>query len=214
MYRHSRRNKSVSERPTDMREKGRVVSMKAKSIKIIIVALVLAALVMGYYYYLSNKSKTAKEEIVQITTVQNVLMRDLEDYYPPSPKEVLKYYSDITQCFYNEEYTDEELEQLALKIQELYDDELVANKSQEDYMKDLRDEIADMKIKKCTISSYQVSASTDVEFYSEGDDSYAKLYCTYNMYQAGTPISSKEQFVLRKDENEHWKILGWELVNG
>lgn len=187
----------------------------SRTIKIVIIAVFLAALVLGYYFYLSQKTgKEAAEEVVQITAVQSVLMKDLERNYPPTPKEVLRYYCQITQCFYNEEYSEEELLELAAKIQELYDDELVANKSQEDYLNDLKTEIADMKQNQYTITGYEVSASTDVEHFVEDGRSCARMYCTFNLKQAGATgtTASMEQFVLRQDEDEHWKILGWELV--
>ena len=91
---------------------------KGRSVKLVIIGIILVALVVGYYFYLSNKVKTAREEQTEVTAVQNVLMRDLERSYPPTPKEVLRYYCEITKCFYNEEYTEEELQELALKAQE------------------------------------------------------------------------------------------------
>ncbi len=183
-------------------------------VKIVIIAVVLAAIVLGYFYYLGHRDRQQAEEDVAVTVVQSVLMRDLEHNYPPTPKEVVKYYSEITECFYNEEYSDEELTQLAQKIQHLYDAELVANKTQEQYMQDLRDEIAEMKKNKYTIASYEVSASTDVEYFTQDDYSCARLYCTFYLRQpkSGTRVSSLERFVLRQDQDGHWKILGWELV--
>lgn len=182
--------------------------------KIVIIALILAAIVLGYFYYLGHRDRQQTEETVAATVVQSVLLRDLEHNYPPTPKEVVKYYSEITECFYNEEYTDEELTQLAAKIQHLYDAELVANKTQEQYMEDLRNEIAEMRGKKYTIASYEVSASTDVEYFTQDGFSCARLYCTYYLRQPsnGTRVASLERFVLREDEDGHWKILGWELV--
>lgn len=187
---------------------------KSRTIKMVIIVLILAAIILGFYYHVSNRKKANEEENVQTTAVQNVLLKDLERSYPPSPKEVLKYYSEITKCFYNEEYTEEELEALALKIQELYDEELIANKTYEDYMKDLHSEIADMKSNNYTISSYEISPSTDVEYFTENGYSCARMYCTFNLKQTGSTgvISSMEQFVLRQDEEDHWKIYGWELV--
>ena len=70
-----------------------------------------------------------------------------------------------------------------------------------------------MKKGKYTISSYFVSASTDVEEFTENGYSCARLYCTFNIKQGtNSPKASMEQFVLRKDDNGHWKIYGWELV--
>lgn len=182
-------------------------------IGLVVFGVILVAVVAGYALHLNHKSKTDAERAVESTAVQKVLQKDLERSYPPTPKEVVKYFADITKCFYNEEYTDEELEQMAVKIQGLYDDELIANKTQEDYMTDLRSEIADMKKNNWTISSYVLSSSVDVEEFTENGYSCARLYCTFNVKQStnGT-VRTMEQFVLRKDDDGHWKIFGWELV--
>ena len=82
---------------------------KSGGIKIVVIGVILAALVVGYYFYLSNKTEKQQEEVVESTQVQIALMRDLEKNYPPTPKEVVKYFNEITMCFYNEKYTDEEL---------------------------------------------------------------------------------------------------------
>ncbi len=187
---------------------------RSGSVKILIIVIILAAIVLGYFYYLGHRDRKQTEEAVTATVVQSVLMRDLEHHYPQTPKEVVKYYAEITECFYNEEYSDEELTQLADKIQQLYDAELVANKSQDQYMQDLKNEIVEMKKNKYTIANYEVSASTDVEEFTQDGYSCARLYCTFYVRQPsnGTRVASLEQFVLRKDEDGHWKILGWELV--
>ncbi|MCM1174372.1 MAG: hypothetical protein NC341_04900 [Blautia sp.] len=184
---------------------------KSGGIKIIVIGIVLAALVVGYYFYLSNKTRKPEEEVVESTQVQAVLMRDLEKNYPPTPKEVIKYFNEISMCFYNEKYTDEELEQLAVKIQGIYDGELIANKPQEQYMEDLRSDIIDMKSNDRSISSCQLPASTDVDFFSEDGSSCAKMYCTYSIRQGTNIVQSRLVFILRQDEDKHWKILGWDL---
>ena len=182
-------------------------------VSIIITCVILGAVIGGCAFYLGHKSRTSGEEVVESTAVQKVLQKDLERNYPPTPKEVVKYFAEITKCFYNEEYSDEDLEKLAVQIQELYDEELVANKSQEDYMQDLRSDIASMKENKYTIVGYDVSPSTDVEFFTQNEDSCARLYCNFYVKQGAGNVPSLEQFVLRKDTEGHWKIMGWDLVN-
>lgn len=187
----------------------------SKVVKTVIIVVVLAAVILAYYYYLGHRTRRQEvEEAAVATVVQSVLMRDLEHNYPPTPKEVVKYYAEITECFYNETYSDEELVQLANKIQMLYDAELVANKTQEQYLEDLRNDIAEMKGKQLVIASYEVSASTDVEEFTQDRYSCARLYCTFYLRQPGngSRVPSLERFILRKDEDGHWKIFGWELV--
>lgn len=184
---------------------------KSNIVKIVIIGIVLAALIVAYFYYLSNKGGETQEEVVESTAVQAVLMRNLDKNYPPSPKEVVKYFSEISKCFYNEDYTEDDLYDLAMKIQGIYDDELIANKTEETYIKDLKSDIAEMKGMDRTISSYELSASTDVEEFTENGYSCARLYCTYNIRQGTQIVPSRVVFILRKDDNEHWKIYGWDL---
>ena len=109
-------------------------------------------------------------------------------------------------------YTEEEFKELALKIQTLYDAELVANTTQDQYLQALKWDIEQFTKEKIVISSYTLSSATDVEEFKQDGYSWAKLYCTFTL-RTGTQLSStQEVFLLRKDEENHWKIYGWELV--
>ena len=85
------------------------------TIRVVVAVCILGVMLVGFYYYLAHKSSAGSEEETKVTKSQQVLMRNLESNYPPSPKEVVKYYCDITQCFYNEEHTEEEIEELRLQ---------------------------------------------------------------------------------------------------
>ncbi len=187
---------------------------KAGIAKIVIIVVVLAAIILTFFFYQGHRSRKQTQSEPVATVVQSLLMRDLKHNYPPTPKEVVKYYAEITECFYNEAYSEEELLQLAAKIQELYDAELIANKTQEQYIEDLKKDIAEMKQEGYTIASYEVSASTDVERFTQDGYSCARLYCTFYLRKEGKNgrAASLERFLLRQDEDEHWKIMGWELV--
>lgn len=181
-------------------------------VKVAIIVVILVALVGGYYFYLSNYMKNDDETIV--TAVQDVLLRNLEDNYPPTQREVLKYYSDITKCLYNENYTEEQLEQMADKLLALYDKELAANNPREQYIKDLKEDVDEFLKSGYSIVTYQTSKSTDVEEYTYEGRRYAKMYCIYSIQTGADYKSSKQIFILRKEaETGHWKILGFDLVN-
>ena len=106
-----------------------------KGTKGTVIIIILVCLVLSYYYYLSNKTVTSKpEEEIKASPVQEILLKNYSNAYPPTPKEVLKYYSEITRCFYSEKYTEDELVELALKSRELFDDELYATQTDEQYL--------------------------------------------------------------------------------
>ena len=178
-----------------------------RAIKGILIGLVLIALVVGYYFYLSNrKPKEAAEDTeTTVSAVQKLLLKNIDDDYPPTPREVLKLYSDITVCFYSEDYTDEELTQLALQIEKLYDEELIAKKN-------LRWDIKTMKDKNLRVTSYSVASATDVDYFDAGGRSWARLSCTYTIRSGKEAGLAREIFLLRKDDMGHWKIYGWEAA--
>ena len=177
-----------------------------------IVLVMMMVVMVGYYYYLSNKEKEKEEKEVVVTVVQELIAKDLTNNYPPSPKEVIRYYSDITQCFYNEEYSDEELEQLAIQTRMLFDDELVVNNDWDKYMIELKADIAEFKQSSIKVTSYSISASTDVDYFKDDGYEFARLRCTYYLTNGSFGQTIEEDYLLRRDEDKHWRIYGWDLA--
>lgn len=183
---------------------------KAQGTKGLIIVLVLILLVVGYYYYLSHRTVEETEEVT-ISQVQDLLLRDLDRNYPPSPKEVLKYFFEITTCLYNEKLSEEDTKALALKVQELFDDELTANNPQEEYLTELKSEIASFQTSG-QILNYSTSSSVDVDYFEEDGYSFARIYGTYYLQVQKSLKSLEEVFLLRKDEEGHWKLYGWQPI--
>ncbi len=181
-------------------------------LKGVIIAVVLVALVGGFYFYVSNIGKDNDDVVV--SAVHNVLLRNLDNDYPATPKELVKYYGDITKCLYNENYSEEQLAQMADKMIALYDDELAENNPRDQYIVDLKAAVKDFSDKNYTIISYTTSSSTDVEEYTHEGRKCASLYCTYSIKTGADYVSSKQVFVLRKESGTgHWKILGFDIIN-
>ena len=175
--------------------------------------LAICCVLLAYYLMNLKAEKSKPEDYVQLTKVQEVLSRNLEINYPQTPKEVIKYYSEITMCFYNEKHEGNELYDLAMKAAELYDHDLVANKTEEEYLRDLKNEIAAFKKKGYAISSYSTSSSTDVYEFEEDGNKFARLYCTYNVRMGTVKQPIQEVFLLRMDLEGHWKIYGWDAAS-
>lgn len=191
--------------------------MKRKSnpIKIVIVFVVFMIFCVGVFFYLSNRTDegaSSESQKTIVTAVDEVLARNLDTNYPPSPKEVVKYYSEITRCFYGEKYTEDQFVELADKSRMLFDDELYNNQTDAQYLQALKIDVASYKEDDRVISSFSVSSSTDVDEYVYEGREYAQLYCIYSI-RTGTSISPiQERYILRKDESGHWKILGFKKV--
>ena len=187
-----------------------------KGTKGIIILVLLVCLVLGYYFHLSNSRGGQNEDMADVeilTMSQKALNRNLESNYPPSPREVVKYFSEITQCFYNEEHTEEELRALGLKALEIYDDELVANQTVDEYLYLLEGDVEEYREKNRTVASFELSSSIDVEKFTEDGYDWARLYCIYNIKEGTLTYQTTVCFILRMDENSHYKIYGWRKVD-
>lgn len=185
--------------------------MSKRTVQGTIVFVVLILVVIGYYSYLVNRDKQTTND-KKISTVQNVLLTDLEKNYPPTPKEVVKFYNDIMKCFYNEETTEQEIEELAMKARELYDDELLENNDWGSNIISLETEISDFKGSNKRITSISVASSTNVDYYSTDGFDFARVRSSYNVVQDKSTTTINQVYLLRKDVNNHWKIYGWELA--
>lgn len=189
---------------------------KMTGMKGLVIGVILILLVVGYYYYLSNREVPQPEEPLSdemtMTAAQIALARNLEMNYPPTPREVVKYFSEITQCFYNEDLTEDEIYDLGMKIRQLYDADLVANQTEDDYIASLKYDIDEFKKNNRTISNFAPSSSVDVETFTKDGYDCARLYCIYGIKQGELLYNSNMVFILRKDADSHYKIYGWKLV--
>lgn len=174
--------------------------------------ILLAGGIVALYLYQNKQAEQVEEAEVDVSALAELLLRDIDRNYPPTPKEVLKYYSEITCCFYNDELTQDQFEALAKRSYEMYDEELKANMPIEQYLADLQEDILEFRGQSIVVSGYSVSASADVDRFSEDGFEWARLYATYRLRQGTEYIYSNEVFVLRKDEDSHWKIYGFELA--
>ena len=89
---------------------------------------------------------------------------------------------------------------------------MVAYKTHEDYILDLKQDIAFYNDNGYRVSSYSPSASTDVEYFKEDGFEWARIWCVYTIRSGKNTKPIQNVFILRKDENGHWRIYGWRLV--
>ena len=185
--------------------------MKKSTTRITLILLVLVVGVVGYYAYLSGKSRDRASEAA-MTQVQIVLSRDLKNDYPPTVKEVVKYYTEIQKCLYGGECSEEEVEQLGLRERELYDEELLAANDENSNLLQLKAEVGSFQEDSRKMTSVSVSSSANVDTFSEDGWEFARIYCTYTILEGGRSNQVNTVYLLRRDENRRWKIYGWDLA--
>jgi hypothetical protein len=186
-----------------------------KVIRTCLIAALCVAIVVGYYYYLSHKDDgSSAEETTELTEVDKIITKDFDKDYPSTPRGVVKWYNRIVTAYYAEDYTDEELEQMADQARKLLDEELLSYNSEEDYLTSLKADIADYEARDKQILQSSVSDSSDITYATVNGDYCAYVNAYYFCREGSDYSRTYEEYVLRRDEDGKWKILAFQLTEG
>lgn len=189
--------------------------MKKRMRWLVTVTVLMVIGVIAYYFYVNkeNDSNSNNNEDL-VGEVDKVLNKDLEERYPYTVKEVVQFFVRIQKCYYNEEYTEDELVKLAYKATELFDTELLKENPFDEYYEDLKTEIELYKKTGKYIYKVMLDDNSAVEYSTVDEQKYASINCVYYLKDEDGTSKIKETYILRKDENDRWKILGWKEYEG
>lgn len=185
-----------------------------RNITRIAVAVILIGVVVGGYYYLANQRRASVEDAVELTEVQQVITKNLDTNYPATPREVVKFYNRIISCFYNESFTEDELQDLGDQARELFDEELLENNPRDEYFAALKADIENYHDASRTVVSTNVCDSNDVKFQTVDGDECAYVTASYFINEDKEYSRTYQMYVLRKDEDGNWKILVFYQIEG
>lgn len=177
-----------------------------KNLRAIIIVVICAALCIGYYYYLSNRD-TGKEE--SLTEVEQVITKDLDKSYPKTAREVVRFYNRILKCYYNEEHTDKQLEQLTEQARALMDQELQEKNKEKEYLDAVKADIKDYEEKEKVITSFTMDTSNEIDYKKVNGDECAYVDVSYFITEKDGSSRAAQTYILRKDKDGKWKILGF-----
>lgn len=180
----------------------------------IIFAVVCVVIIVGLFWYTATKKGNSAENNDDLTEAEKVITRNLEKNYPETPREVVKFYNRIITCFYDEEYTDDELYELGDQARLLMDDELLENNSKDDYFKNLKADIEDYHDKSKKIESSSVCSSDEVKYQKIDGDDCAYVTASYFVNENKSYTRTNQTYVLRKDKDGKWKILVFYQTEG
>lgn len=183
--------------------------------EILVIVICIALIIGGYFYLVHSSNKRGIENTKDLTEIEKVLTKDLSKNYPKTPREVITYYNRILGCLYNEECTNEQFEKLAEQMRLLMDEELIEQNPDEDFINNLKQDIAAYAQAEKKIATTTVSDSADVEFKKIKGRECAYVSSSYFVKEGTGGFSlSTQRYVLRKDSEDQWKILAFTLVKG
>jgi len=165
--------------------------------------------VLTYIAIVDDKESRAKSDgvIKNYSELEALLAKDLDKDYPITAREVMKYYCQVQQCMFNNELSDSTLENVLDKEFQLYDKDFIKKNTFGQLLKNREAEIKKFKEEKKTIFGYELDPDdNEKEWTNEGRQCSA---IQVNMKMSGDDKKVvKEVFILRKDANDQWKIVG------
>ena len=188
-----------------------------KKAGVIIGAVLLVILVVGGFYFVTQKANKSSVEDQTLTEVQSIITKNLEEDYPLTPRQVVSLYNRIITAYYKEDYSSEEFDQLVDQELLLFDDELLEINPKATYKASLAQDIAEYEDANKTIEQWSVCDSDDVQYTKDQEtgDNIAFVDVSYFMKEGkSTYTRTYEKFVLRKDADGNWKILGFYQTDG
>lgn len=185
-----------------------------KYVKIAIIAVACICVICGGFYFFSQSKDPGKQELA--TEVEKILLKDLDKNYPKTPREVMKLYNRIVECYHATDTTDQQVGELVDQMVRLFDEELLAKTTRDEYYASVVTDIDLYKKDNKVISSISVCDSNDVEYKTDdrNGDKIAFVDVSYFFSEDGKFSKSYIRFGLREDENGNWKILGMTLTEG
>ncbi len=183
-----------------------------KYLKLGITAVLVIALIVGCYYQMTHRKTKAAEDDVEVTQLEQVLSRQLDTSYPPTPREVIKFYNRIIECAYGGEYDTEQFDRLAAQARKLMDEELLAENPLDLYKTRFLEELAVYKEESRKILQTSVCATDEVQFTEIEGKKGAYVAAAYFMKEKqGEFTRTYQTYLLRQDKDKRWKILTYHI---
>lgn len=180
---------------------------KRYNIKGIIIAVLLIALVLYYFNYLSNQSSKRKTESEK-AELEQLMEYNMSLDYPNTPRDVAKLHNRYFKLFYGQSLSDDELVVLNEKVRTLYSTELLAINAEITNLNGLKQNIKDMNEQGYVYKSYTLPEASQVQYFTRDGKEMASL-------EVAMTIGTKDgigyrdvKYILIK-ENDQWKIYGW-----
>ena len=191
--------------------------MKKRRIGVVLVCIV-AVLIVGAFAFVAYRTPKSAADTTQVTEKDELMYKDISADYPKTPREVLKLYNRYLLMLYGsqgEELSEDEVRTLGTKMRELYDDELLEMNPEDTQLLSLQQELNTFHKSEKVMIQANVCSSNEVEYIDIGEASGARAQASYFIKKGSQEFTrTYQQFLMRKDAQGEWKILGFEKVNG
>lgn len=166
-----------------------------------LLAIILLILMgIGFYMFI-DKNITPSNQLNNKNI--DILEYDLENNYPSTPREVIILYNKLQKKLYQNKKDDEKIQQLIKQQRKLFHKELLDKNPYDIQIDRLKIELEKTQDNK--IIESKIQDLTPDNYFGERKE-LCKIKTIYYLINGNIYI----EFLLQKDEQNSWKILGWQ----
>lgn len=185
-----------------------------KYVKMGISAVIVIGLIVGCFYYMTHRETREADDDVEITRLHQIINKQLDTSYPPTPREVIKLYNNIIECAYNDEYDTEQYDKLTVQARKLMDDELLESNPLDTYKNQLLQEISSYKEESRKILQTGVCNTDEVRYTQIEGKKCAYVQATYFIKEGKSDFfRTYQSYLLRQDKDKRWKIVAYHVTD-
>lgn len=176
-----------------------------------ILVFILVIVCLAVYAVIGNRAKqtTSGDDASE---VEKLLSYDFVEDYPKTVKETVRLNCRYMKCAYNNEFSEDELDKMNQQVRNLYDQELLDYNEESSQLDALKQDIQYYVDNKQKIVSYSFGEDSQIEYNTQDQVDYAKIKVKVMLRVDSAPGEAEEEFILRKNDEGQWKILGWQAV--
>ena len=189
-----------------------------KNAKYVVIAIACICVICAGFFLFSQGNQLDEKDL---TEIEKVIVKDLDNNYPKTPREVVKFYNRIVKCYYgSEELTEKQLNDLVDQMLCLMDEDLLLVNPRDTYYNTVVNDINQYKNDKKQLVSTDVCDTNDVKYVTddkngeEEKDNLAYVDASYFINTDGKFAYTYQEFVLRQDADGRWKILTFYQIKG
>lgn len=184
-------------------------------VRTIIFGIIIAALIVAFYFYLSNRTSSNEEKGPDVarTELEMVLSKDISKDYPGTPRAVIKWHNRILQLYYNGKLENEDITKLCDQDMLLWDSALLQLNPREIYLNTLNGSIADYRAHGRKLQSSDVANTDDVKYSKKDGKQLAYVLASYFITEGSGYTRVYQNYCLRQDSSGRWKILAFQLCD-
>lgn len=184
-------------------------------VRTIIFGVIIAVLIVAFYFYLSNRNSSNEEKGPDSarTELETVLSKDISKDYPGTPRAVIKWHNRILQLYYNGKVENADITRLCDQDMLLWDADLLQLNPRDAYLSALNGSIADYRAHGRKLQSSDVADTDDIKYSKKDGRNLSYVIASYFITEGSGYTRVYQNYCLRQDSSGRWKIVAFQLCD-